>query len=511
MDPLAHQQLLDLLEEELAPDELRLLVLSSFPALTATLSAARRPAQALVEDLDARQQLGRLLDVLYRERPDRGDDLAEIEALLSPEPEPEQEPAPAPPPATETLEHAVRTGALTRNEVISVVLALADQLIAVHLRGAAHGAVHPGNVLLDAERAPVLTRQAPSPPFFTAYEAQVGSSSLRIDVHSLARVAIFGLYQAPIPASAAHDIARFVKKLSVARAIRRVLVRAAGPLEDGYADMETFRDHLRAARAGDADLLLIDTPRPMRLVRVPGGSSTLGGEPLPGVHGRVGAVWKPSVVEVDGFWLADAPVTQAQWEAVVGERYPNPSHHREPDAPVERVQWIEAIRFLNALSKREGRRPAYRIHRGDEVEWFTDRDGYRLPTEAEWEHACRAGSRSRYPTGDDEAAMDRAGWYTGNTGGAGTMPVRWKAPGALGLYDMHGNVGEWCWDAWSDHPIPRPPATTQTKKTGARAYRGGGWVLSAALCAAGCRCRAQIDNKTRHDYIGFRVAQSLGT
>lgn len=333
---------------------------------------------------------------------------------------------------------------------------------------------------------------------------------MRIDVYSLARTAVFCLHQAPIPPRAAHDVVRFIRKLPVADPIRRVLVRAAGrPLAEGYADMASFADHLRAAWSGDMDLLLVETPRPIRMVLVAGGGSCVGGDPLPGVHRHVAVSWVPTDCVVGRFRLSETPVTQAQWAAVLGERLPCPARHTEPDAPVERVQWLEAIRFLNALSKREKRRPAYRIYRGDQVEWYPDRDGYRLPTELEWEHACRGGTRTRFHAGAGEDALDAAGWYIGNTGGAGTMPVRWKAPNALGLYDMHGNVGEWCWDAWSDSPGPQSPQLVQSKKSGVRVYRGGGWVLSAVLCASGCRSRARIDGKTRHDYIGFRVAQSV--
>jgi sulfatase modifying factor 1 len=485
-----------LIDEELSTDERALLVHASFPRL----APADRTLD-LVEAIEQSGQLGRLFSILHRERPFRSDDLAAIEDTLAPQP-----PQPAP---GETLDAAVRAGKVSRNDAINLTLKLAAELAPLHRRGAAHGSVHPGNIRL-VDGVPSLTHDLPSPPFFIPPEAAAAvADEPRADIHSLARTLIFCLHQADPPPEATHNITRFIRRLSIVPGIRRVLLQAASvPLAETYADIEVFREHLLAARRADADLLLVSETRPIRMVRIPGGRSALGGTPL-GVSGQVASIWEPCERDVAGFFLSETPVTQAQWDAVLGERHPNPARHEEPDAPVEQVQWIAAIRFLNALSKREGRRPAYRIHRGDLVEWYTDRDGYRLPTEVEWEHACRAGTRSRFHTGDGDDAMDAAGWYAGNTGGAGTMPVRWKACSPLGLYDMHGNVGEWCWDAWSDRPTPEPPALKQTKTSGLRVYRGGGWVLSAVLCSAGCRCRVKIDGKTSHDYIGFRIAQSI--
>jgi formylglycine-generating enzyme required for sulfatase activity len=145
------------------------------------------------------------------------------------------------------------------------------------------------------------------------------------------------------------------------------------------------------------------------------------------------------------FYLGACPVTQAEYQAVMGA---NPSYFKEqPENPVETVSWYDAVRFCNSLSEREDLRPFFTIE-GERVtvpDWGGA--GYRLPTEAEWEYACRAGTPTRYSFGDDPAALGDHAWYSENSAST-THPVRQKHPNSWGLYDMHGNVWEWCWDVW---------------------------------------------------------------
>jgi formylglycine-generating enzyme required for sulfatase activity len=192
-------------------------------------------------------------------------------------------------------------------------------------------------------------------------------------------------------------------------------------------------------------------------------------------------------VELAPYHLAVFPVTQAQYAEVTGQR---PSAVRGDQLPVESVSWWDAVRFCNALSHRVGLVPAYRLPADDQtVAWDASADGYRLPTEAEWEHACRAGT-----TGARYGPLDEIAWYRGNSRER-VHDVGGKQPNAWGLSDMLGNVWEWCWDIYAaaDHP-------------GYRVLRGGGWFDEHWSCRASVRRRSHPTH--RIDDVGFRVARS---
>jgi formylglycine-generating enzyme required for sulfatase activity len=178
-----------------------------------------------------------------------------------------------------------------------------------------------------------------------------------------------------------------------------------------------------------------------------------------------------------GFWLADSSCTQALWQAVMDG---NPAKFTDdPQQPVEQVSWDDVRSFLGRLN---GPAPGL---------------GFTLPTEAQREYACRAATTTPFAG----AALDDLGWYRGNSGNR-THAVRQKAPNPWGLYDMHGNVWEWCADWYSDYPSgsvtdPAGPAAGTL-----RAYRGGSWDSAAAHCRAAFRSGSPPG--TRGDSLGFR-------
>ncbi|WP_411061460.1 formylglycine-generating enzyme family protein [Streptomyces sp. E11-3] len=194
-------------------------------------------------------------------------------------------------------------------------------------------------------------------------------------------------------------------------------------------------------------------------------------------------------VGVEACRLGAVPVTQAFYARVTGQR---PSAARGDRLPVEGVSWWDAVRFCNALSVREGLAPVYQFaDDGEGVAWDASADGYRLPTEAEWEYACRAGT-----SGPRYGALDEVAWYRGNSEER-LRDVGGKRPTPWGHYDLLGNVWEWCWDVYD-------PEVYGTY----RVLRGGGWFDEHWSCRASVRRRSHPT--FRVDDVGFRVARSGG-
>lgn len=206
------------------------------------------------------------------------------------------------------------------------------------------------------------------------------------------------------------------------------------------------------------------------------------------------------------FYLGETEVTQAQYGKVMGA---NPSSFKNsPDHPVENVSWYDAVEFCNKLSVLEGL-PEY-YDRSDpnnpRVKALHGR-GFRLPTEAEWEYACRGGSNESYSFGKDASLLKDFGWFGGNSGFT-THPVRQKKPNGFGLFDMHGNVWEWCNDLYDkdyykSSPEDDPPGP-KGNRAAVRVLRGGSWLNYPRNWRSANRNGYAPGN--RHLDLGFRVA-----
>lgn len=209
----------------------------------------------------------------------------------------------------------------------------------------------------------------------------------------------------------------------------------------------------------------------------------------PGTFLRLG---KP-VTLTEEYWLGKFEVTQGEFAGVMGK---NPSQFQDgaPSGPVEKVNFFEAVAFCDALTQRE--RAAGRLPEGY---------AYRLPTEAEWEFACRAGSTNRFSFGDDEAVAERFAWTLENAEGR-PHPVGQKEPNALGFHDLHGNIWEWCSDWFTNYPnvaVTNPVGPPAGKF---KVFRGGGWNNEAKFARASNRF--MMEPARGIYFVGFRLALS---
>jgi formylglycine-generating enzyme required for sulfatase activity len=215
----------------------------------------------------------------------------------------------------------------------------------------------------------------------------------------------------------------------------------------------------------------------------------------------------PHEVSVSAFLIDKHLITQDQFQKVMGE---NPSRWKGSDNPVEQVRWSDAVRYCNKRSELEGLQPCY-----DLKTWKCDfeANGYRLPTEAEFEYACRAGTTTSYLSGDTPTKLGEFAWFDKNSGGR-PRPVGQKQPNNWGLYDMCGNLWEWCNDSYSvdyytgaPKQDPRGPESGKTK-----VVRGGCWRVAAENCRSGYRYNENpgyADVCFGYDIYGFRCARTI--
>jgi formylglycine-generating enzyme required for sulfatase activity len=234
--------------------------------------------------------------------------------------------------------------------------------------------------------------------------------------------------------------------------------------------------------------------RDMEFIKIPAGEFMMGSS-----HGGDDEKPQHKVNISQPFYLGKYPVTQRQWREIMGS---NPSSFPGDDNPVESVSWDDVQEFIQKLNKAP-----------DKLKHCE----YRLPTEAEWEYACRAGTTTEYSFGDDEELLGKHAWYGENSGGkthpvggkapkGKTHPVGGKAPNPWGLYDMHGNVWEWVADWYGDYPEGEATDPTGAESGSARVVRGGSWNRGAQFARSALRLWDLPDD--RYSGSGFRLAAS---
>ena len=294
-------------------------------------------------------------------------------------------------------------------------------------------------------------------------------------------------------------------KPPAAQGFRRWQVLNTGLLWEGQPPLSVERSPIRAPKPRPVGpRVVVDIPDLLEMVELPGGEFLMGS---PDTDDLAGNDEKPQhQVFVSGFCLGRFAVTRGLWREILGSGRSEWKRDADDDRlPANHVNWFDAVGFCNVLSERRGLRPCYRID-GENVEWDRGADGYRLPTEAEWEYSVRAGTTTRWFCGDDEELLERYAWYGEDVINSNVHPVGQKKPNLWGFYDLSGNVYEWCWDWLGDYSSE--PASDPIGPDGGeyRVLRGGAFWDGARILRSAVRYRFRPRDRVVDD--GFRVARA---
>ncbi len=279
------------------------------------------------------------------------------------------------------------------------------------------------------------------------------------------------------------------RQLAALKFLERLAPEEIEPIEDLLAQhpYEAIRNRMAASRRQDAQETIINAADGYELVLIPGGSFTMGSPE--DEDGRYRIESPQHLVQVPAFFMGRYPVTNAQYQKflqanpnLTEPEYWSDRKYNQSQQPVVGVSWKDALAYAR---------------------WA----GLRLPSEAEWEYACRAGTTTRYYTGDGEKDLDQAGWYSANSGRS-LRSVGEKVPNDFGLYDMHGNVWEWVEDGWHGDYEGAPTdgrAWLDNASGTGRVVRGGSWDFGAGYCRSASRGGYRPGG--RNDGLGFRLSR----
>ncbi len=258
---------------------------------------------------------------------------------------------------------------------------------------------------------------------------------------------------------------------------------SANELADGPKEVKALKSHT--------------SPTGIEMIFVEGGTFQMGSNEGEDDEGPVHSVTVPS------FYIGKFELTQIQWEIVMGD---GPSEFAGDNMPIKKISWFDAVEFCNKLSRKEGLTPCY-TGSGDRIRCNFAANGYRLPTEAEWEYAARGGKRSEAFNYSGSNMLGDVGWFGKNSENK-THEVGSKLANELGLYDMSGNVSEWCWDWYKeDYYTDSPSANPTGPNIGShRVRRGGYWTFNADCCKVAKRSYGAPFYAS--NYVGFRVCRT---
>jgi formylglycine-generating enzyme required for sulfatase activity len=449
------------------------------------------------------------------------------------------------------LQHAVAKGRVLPEHVGPILLGVGGALAEAHAKGIVHRDVKPANILLDGDGAPRLTDfdlvtagdttggtrtgAAMGSWVYMAPEQRTNAKQVdaRADVYALGMTALFCLHGGELPDIREARPEEVIDRLACPAGLKWVLrcaiaVKAAKRYADARAFCEALREALQPERGwppsrvrtigASRAVMPIEAPvvvsSRVEMVRIPGGFLWMGSSGYePGAEEH--EVPRHQVV-LSPYWMAKTPITQRLYFDVTKR---NPSPPAGHDLPISEVSWEDAVRFCNRLSELEGLALAYREAEG---QWVWDRmaNGFRLPSEAEWEYAARGPDGRAYPWGHAPPSYQLCWSGPGGVAGANRRlapsPVGSYPAGAspFGLLDMAGNVWEWCWDWYAPYPPERekgrqdPKGPDMPTSESCRITRGGSWLDSDfSVMRTAYRSRQGVSD--RHNNVGFRCARGM--
>lgn len=289
------------------------------------------------------------------------------------------------------------------------------------------------------------------------------------------------------------------------------------PVSSAVSSQESQVSESSSDISSETEVQEVDSPVPDSFVLIQGDTFDMGS---PDNEPWRGQDETQHSVTVSDFYMDSFELTQEDYQAVTGQ---SPSNFTGEKLPVENISWLDAINYCNARSQQEGLTPAYTVS-GDTVSWDRAANGYRLPTEAEWEYACRAGTTTPFNTETSISAEESNYWGSYpyliednyfSQGNLETQPGVYRnttvevdsfSPNAWGLYNMHGNVGEWVWDFYGDYDTNSPTDPTGPESGTRRVYRGGGWNDFAKNLRSAYRAAASAESASFN--IGIRLVRN---
>lgn len=421
-----------------------------------------------------------------------------------------------------TLDELVTAEDFAPEQIPSIVRMICEAVAHAHDSGFIHRDIKPSNVIFSSvdhlyltdfdlvkfaetsggtrQNNPMGSISFAAPEQFTAPDAVTEAA----DVCSIARCVLFMYLRENPPIETASAPGRVVRRISATDAIRDVIKKGCQPNpklrhKSVREFVEAFLESLTAKDSGERHVLVrVLSDHPLTIIQIPEGEFTMG------TPGDLDDEF-PHIVRISAFGIGETAVTEGQWRIVMSTHPNSHLYMGEAQLPVVGVSWSDAIRFLNRLSELQGLQPCYRWSERD-ITWDPLADGFRLPTEAEWEYAARAGTETAYSFGETTQRLKQYAWNGKHAKGT-LHPVKLLKPNPWHLYDVHGNVREWVWDWSGGYPRGEVSNPIGPEYGRYRVVRGGNYEVDPVFLRSAARGARAAESFS--ESVGFRVAINL--